>query len=102
MDTHSLVDKGDNEGFVHVNTTSLTYGARAALGYHDDVGKRLYAPWYWDINPRGELMAVEITEDDLVDGRLPEELMQKVKESQPIPEEELLVVSREGAAANEK
>lgn len=47
-------------------------------------------------------MAVEITEDDLVDGRLPEELMQKVKESQPIPEDELLVVSREGAAANEK
>lgn len=32
VDTHSLVDKDDNEGFVHVNTTSLTYGALAALG----------------------------------------------------------------------
>lgn len=92
VDTHSFESKPEEQGFVHVDTTSLTYGARAAMGYSGDLQKKFYEPWYFEQDFQGEPVLKRITTDDLVDGKMPAELMEKVRSSQNIPESDLINV----------
>ncbi|WP_237197808.1 alpha/beta hydrolase [Rothia nasimurium] len=92
VDTHSFESKPGEQGFVHADTTSLTYGARASMGYSEDLQKKFYQPWYFEQDFRGEPVLRRVTADDLVDGKVPTDLMQKIKSSQDIAQSDLINV----------
>ncbi len=90
VDTHSFESKPGEQGFVYADTLSLTYGARASMGYSEDLQKKFYQPWYFEQDFRGEPVLRRVTADDLVDGKVPTELMQKIKSSQDIAQSDLI------------
>lgn len=83
VDMHGFDVDGDNQGYAHEQTTSLVYGSRAALGYTEDLDKRLYEPFYYEDDGEGSRMVPVTAADCDENGRVRPEIMQRVRESQP-------------------
>ncbi|MDO4253100.1 MAG: alpha/beta hydrolase [Rothia sp. (in: high G+C Gram-positive bacteria)] len=92
VDTHSFEGQSNEQGFVHADTTSLVYGARASMGYSEDLQKKFYQPWYFEWDIRGCPVLKHVTANDLENGKVPADLMEKIKASQDIAQSDLIKV----------
>ncbi|MFW0181238.1 alpha/beta hydrolase [Rothia sp. P5766] len=82
VDMHGFNIDGDNQGYAHKQTSSLVYGARAALGYTEDLDLKLYKPYYYE-SEGDSLRLVPVTAADCDEnGRVRPEIMQKVRKAQ--------------------